>query len=281
MLVMSNIRIKKKINKAIFYSAMIIAAVIYLVPVFFVLVTSLKTQGEIRMSPFALPKIPQWINYVTAWTEGKIGLYLKNSIVITVVSVPLTILVASLATYALTRLNFKYENIVFLLFVICMVVPLQVILVPLMTIIRSLKLLNTYYALWLIYTGVNAPLCILVLRGFFRTIPAEIDNAAKIDGCSSFQTFWRIIMPLSKPALSTVIILMTLTVWNEFLLAQLFLQKVSLRPITMGVLAFKGEYNINYSVMTAGVIMSILPMMAVYLTFQKYFVQGLSGMLKG
>lgn len=278
---MSNTRTIKRIKTGLFYTAMIIASVIYLVPVFYVVLTSIKTTGEIIENPFALPKVPQFINFVTAWINGRIGHYLKNSAIITVVSVPLTICVASLATYSLTRLEFKFGNVLFLFYITCMVIPLQVILVPLMNIVRTLNLLNTYFSIWLIYTGIMAPLCILILRGYFRTIPKEIDNAAKIDGCSNFQIFWRIILPLSKPALTTVLILVTLSVWNEFLLAQLFLQRETIRPVTMGLLVFKGEYYVDYATLTAGVVLAMMPMMVIYLIFQKYFVQGLSGMLKG
>jgi raffinose/stachyose/melibiose transport system permease protein len=279
----STVKLAKVSRNTAFYLFLSICAFIYLIPLFFMIFTALKTPAELfssELSLFSLPKKAMWGNFLTAWTEGKIHLYMRNSAVVTVVMVPSTLLIVSLAAFALTRLQFRYSNLVFLIFLVGMMMPLQIFLVPLMIMIKKARLYNTYWAVIVPYIAIDIPLGILVFRGFFRTLPFELDASAKIDGCTSLQIYWRIIMPLSRPAVATMTILFSLNSWNEFLLASLFIPKDSIRTLPLGLLSYVGEWTTNYPSFMAAVILSIVPVFVVYLFFQRYFVQGLTGTLK-
>jgi raffinose/stachyose/melibiose transport system permease protein len=245
--------------------------------------TSLKTPTELFSSELSLFKPPEtmmWSNYADAWLDGKIQLYMRNSAIVALIRVPLTLLVVSFAAYALTRLDFRLSNFMFIFFLIGMMMPLQIYLVPLMIMIKKARLYNTYWSLIIPYIAIDIPLGILVFRGFFRTIPFELDSSAKVDGATSLQIYAKIIMPVSKPAIATLTILFSLNTWNEFLLASLFVPKDRVRTLPLGLMSYVGEWTTDYPRFMAAVILSIIPVFIVYLFFQRYFVQGLAGTLK-
>lgn len=264
------------------YAFLGLLAVVFLIPIVFIAFTALKSNADLLSNPFyAWPEKFVWSNFPDAWKEGRLGMYLKNTAVIAFVKVPLGILIEALAAYALTRMLFKGSNLMFGIFLVGMMIPMQVTLVPLNIFLNKLNLVNTYPGIMLVYLGFGIPFGILILRGFFRSIPKEIDEAALIDGCSDMGKFVRIILPLSMPAVATLFIFDFMATWNEFLLAQIFITKDSMKTITTGLLAFRGEFSTNYALLNAGVLISVLPILAVYLSFQKYFVSGLAGSVKG
>ncbi|ALS28564.1 ABC transporter permease [Paenibacillus sp. 32O-W] len=264
------------------YVFMVIAAAVFLVPILFIAFTALKSNAELLSNPFySFPEKIRWSNFPEAWERGRLGMYMKNTAFISFIKVPLGILIEALAAYALTRMAFKGRNAIFALFLIGMMIPMQTTLVPLNILLNKLNLVNTYTGIFLIYVGFGIPFGILILRGFFRTIPKELDEAALIDGCGEIGKFFRIIFPLSMPAVATLFIFDFMATWNEFLLAQIFITKDSMKTITTGLLAFRGEFSTNYALLNAGVLISVLPILGVYLVFQKYFVAGLAGSVKG
>jgi len=222
-----------------------------------------------------------WSNFSRAWNEGDLGMYFKNTAIITLIKVPLGIFIEALAAYGLTRLVFKGSNILFGVFLIGMMIPMQATLVPLNKFLIYMNLVNTYPGIILVYLGFGIPFGILILRGFFRSIPKELDEAALIDGCTEFGKFTRIILPLALPAIATLFIFDTMSTWNEFLLAQIFITDETMKTITIGLLAFKGEFSVNYPLMNSAVLLSVIPILLVYISFQKYFVAGLAGSVKG
>lgn len=267
---------------ALRYIFITLLAIALLVPVVFIAFTAVKSNAELLSKPFyAIPEKIHWNNFTEAWERGRLGMYMKNTAIISFTKVPLGILVEALAAYAIARMKFRGSNAVFALFLVGMMIPMQATLVPLNILLNKLNLVNTYPGIFLIYIGFGIPFGILILRGFFRTIPKELDEAALIDGCSEMGKFFRIILPLSMPAVATLFIFDFMATWNEFLLAQIFITKDSMRLITTGLLAFRGEYSTNYSLMNAGVLISVLPILGVYLAFQRYFVEGLAGAVKG
>jgi len=270
-------------TRIVFYGFLIGFGTIWMIPVVFMLFTAMKSPAELfgSSSLFSIPKNIEWMNFVHAWTQGKMSLYMKNSFLISVVKVPLGIFIASLAAFALTRLGYRWSNSTFVFFLIGMMVPIQVTLVPLNIMLNRAGLINTHVGLTIVYIGFGIPFAILILRGFFRTIPKELDDAAKIDGCSDWGLYWRIIVPLAMPAVATLVILDFLATWNEFLLAQIFVTSDELRTVPTGLMNFKGQFSTNYGLMNAGVLISVIPILVVYLLFQKYFVQGLAGSVKG
>jgi raffinose/stachyose/melibiose transport system permease protein len=169
----------------------------------------------------------------------------------------------------------------FAFFLVGMMVPMQATLVPLNIFLHKTNLINTYPGIFLVYVGFGIPFGILILRGFFRTIPKELDEAALMDGCDDIGKFFRIIMPLALPAIATLVIFDFMATWNEFLLAQIFITDEKMKLITTGLMSFRGERSTDYPLLNAGVLISIVPTLIVYLLFQKYFVSGLAGSVKG
>ncbi|MBW4084349.1 carbohydrate ABC transporter permease [Paenibacillus sp. S150] len=267
-------------SKAANYILLIVLAIIFLIPILFIILTALKSNADLVKNPvYAFPEIVKWSNFSAAW--DKMSLYIRNSMFISVVKVPIGILIEALAAYALTRMNFKWANALFVFFLIGMMVPFQATLVPLNMMLNHFKLANTYPGIFIVYIGFGVPFGIMVLRGFLRSIPKELDESAFIDGCGELGKFFRIILPIAMPAIATLIILDFLSTWNEFLLAQIFITKNSMLPVTAGLLTFQGQHSNDYTLLSAGVLISIVPILVVYLFFQRYFVAGMAGAVKG
>lgn len=279
---MDNSMNNKSIGNMIFYFFITIFAIIWMIPVIFMVFTAVKSPGELfQSSLFAIPKGINWGNFVAAWKVGQMGDYTINSLLVACIKVPAGIAVEALAAYALTKMALKRNLAIFLFFLVGMMIPVQATLVPLNIMLKNMHLINTHLGLGLVYIGFGIPFGILVLRGFFRTIPRELNEAAMMDGCSDFKILWKIIIPIAKPAIATLIILDFLSTWNEFTLASVLITKDVLRTIPSGIMAFRGQHSMDYSLLNAGVLISLIPVLIVYIAFQKYFVTGLSGSVKG
>ncbi|GJM75432.1 hypothetical protein HMSSN036_76480 [Paenibacillus macerans] len=210
---------KSAASRAVSYILLFGLAVIFLVPIVFIAMTALKSNADLMRNPvYALPETLAWSNFAEAWDKMKP--YIGNSLFISVVKVPLGILVEALAAYALTRMGFKWADALFAMFLIGMMIPFQATLVPLNMMLNHFGLANTYPGIFIVYIGFGIPFGIMVLRGFLRSIPKELDEAAYIDGCGELGKFFRIILPIAMPAIATLVILDFLSTWNEFLLAQ-------------------------------------------------------------
>lgn len=269
-------------NNLIFYIFISLIAFIWMVPVIFMVLTSLKETTELySRSIFSLPETFQWRNYIEAWETGNMSLYIRNSAVISIIKVPLGVFVSALAAFGLSRLNYKFEKSTFVFFVLGMTIPFQAALVPLVIMLSNVGLMNTLTGLIITYLGFGLPFAILMLTGFMKGIPKELDEAAKIDGCTNLGLFFKVILPVTKPALAALFIFDFLATWNEFLLAQVFINSDSMRPVTAGLMQFQGQHATNWPVMLAGVLLSVLPVLIVYVMFQKHFTQGLAGAVKG
>lgn len=203
-----------------------------------------------------------------------------NGLIICVLKVPLGIFVEALAAFAMTRLNVRHKTAIFVFFLVGMMLPMQSALVPINVVFSKLKLLNTYFGLFYVYVGFGISYGILILRGFFRGIPKEIDEAATLDGCSKWQLLWRIILPIAKPAVATLVITDFLATWNEYLLASVIINDNTKKTVPVGLMTFVGEHGTDYGFLCAGVLMSVVPVLTVYLIFQRNFVEGMSGAIK-
>jgi raffinose/stachyose/melibiose transport system permease protein len=272
----------KPISKVVMYSILILLSILFLIPIVFIAFTAVKSNADLLSHPFySWPKSFRWGNFLKAWNQGRIGMYMKNTLIISIIKVPLGIIIEAFAAFALTRMNFKWSHSMFALFLVGMMVPIQATLVPLNIFLIKTHLVSTYPGIILVYIGFGIPFGILILRGFFRSIPKELDEAALIDGCGDMSRFFRIILPLAMPALATLVILDFMATWNEFLLAQIFITKDTMRTITVGLLSFQGERSTDYTLLNAAVLISIIPVLIVYLVFQRYFVSGMTGSVKG
>ncbi len=273
---------RKTFFKILLYVLLALLALIWIAPIFTLVATAIKSKQDLynNIGLFELPEKLAWSNFITAITKGRLLGYMKNGIIISCLKVPLGIVVEALAAFALTRLNIKFKTGIFIFFIVGMMLPMQAALVPINVVFSRLNLLNTYFGLFYVYVGFGISFGILILRGFFRTIPKEIDEAGYIDGCSKFRVFWNIILPMSKPAIATLVITDFLATWNEYLLASVIINDNAKKTVPVGLMTFIGEHSTDFSLLCAGVLVSIIPVMIVYLIFQRHFVEGMSGAVK-
>jgi len=273
---------KKLVKTFLFYIGLTALTLIILVPIGFLVLTSFKSPDDFfGRSVFALPRTWNFINFYEAIFKEKMGRYMLNGLILCIIKVPLGIAIEAAAAFALTRLKIKHANFIFILFLIGMMIPMQIVLVPVNIGIQFLSLQNTYLGITIVYLAFGTPFGILILRGFFRTIPGELDEVARIDGCSDWGLFYRIILPLSKPAIATLLILDSLGTWNEFLLMSVLITDDKMRSVPAGLLSFFGENTTNYGLLTAGVLISIIPVLIIFIAFQRYFLEGMAGAIKG
>ncbi len=273
-------RIRKKVLKILFYIGLILLLFIWITPLSFCIFTAVKTNEAFYHQPvFSFPNAVEWSNF----TEGfkVLAPYMKNGLIVCILKVPLGIFVEALAAYAITRLKIKRATGFFIFFLVGMMIPHQVALVPLNIALSRLHLTNTYLGLFYVYVAFGIPLGIMILRGFMRGIPTEIDEAARIDGASNWKLFSSVILPMAKPAVSTLIIMDFLSTWNEFLISSVLITNDAMRTVPAGLLRFQGESGVHYPTLCAGVLVSILPVFILYLVFQRYFVEGVAGAVKG
>lgn len=273
----------RRLSDWLIFLAVLLLAVLWLVPFFFVAMTSIRGQGEMLSNGvFSIPQTFRPGNFATAWQVGRFNTYFINSSIITVTKVPISILIASLAAYPLAKLRFHGSNTIFIIFLIGLAIPIHVTLLPVFILLKNIGILNTLWALYPPYIAFGLPFQIFVMRGFFRGIPTELIEAARIDGASELTSFGRIMLPLAKPALVTLCILDSLSTWNEFLLALVLINADRWKTVPLGLLNFQGEYGSRYPELTAGILLAITPILIAYLLFQRYLVGGLtSGALKG
>lgn len=273
----------KPFRKAFLYIVLLVLAVIWIVPMFTLVATAIKSKQDFYsgISLFQLPESIAWSNFADAVTKGRLLVYMKNDLIISCLKVPIGILVEALAAFALTRLNIRHRTGLFIFFLIGMMLPFQTALVPINVAFSKLNLLNTYFGLFYVYVGFGISYGILILRGFFLAIPRDIDEAAYIDGCSKWRLFWNIILPIAKPAVATLVITDFLSTWNEYLLASVIINDNSKKTVPIGIMTFVGEHGTDYGLLCAGVLLSVIPVLIVYLVFQRHFVEGLAGAVKG
>lgn len=262
--------------KVIAYTFLIIMAIIFVMPMLFTIISSLKTKLDIFSDPFALPKNPQWSNYVIAWKEANMSAYFINSVIQSGSTVILTSLISTMAAYALARFDFKLNKVLVLVFMLGMMVPMHTILVPVSYIIGLFNLKNNIFALVLVYVAFNLPFSIIVMITFMKGVNRSLEEAAIIDGANYFQIYSKIMIPLTLPAISTISIFNFMGAWNNILFPLLFINDKRLRPISLGLLNFNGERGSEYGLMMAGIVITVAVPLAIYLLFQEKVESGLA-----
>jgi ABC-type sugar transport system, permease component len=261
---------------------MIVVALIFLAPFYFLLVNSVKPFGDIMTNSASWPEVFKWDNYTRAWELTKFPQAFLNSLIITAVTVVLTSLISAMGAYRMVRANTRYNRFLFMLFVASMVIPFQSIMIPLLQVVNTLGVNNSMYGLIICYLGLGAPLSLFLFHGFVKSIPLEIEEAARVDGCHPVMVFFRIVLPLLKPMMMTVIILNTLWVWNDYLLPSLILQKPEMRTIPLATFAFFGQYTKQWDLALPALVLGIAPIVAFFLLLQRYIVEGVAaGSVKG
>lgn len=252
-------------------------------PALWILFTSLKTEAELTAKPITwFPHTPTLANYMQAFSDQPLHLFLFNSFMVALLSTCLTLFVSVLAAYALARLNLRYRGLILSLIIAVSTFPLVTLLVPLFEIMRTLNLLNTWIALVLPYTVLSLPVCTLMLVSFFEGIPRDLENAAMIDGCTRLGALFKVVVPLCAPGVFTAGILSFVNAWDEFLLALSFNSNPSLRTLPVGIQLYQGEFAFPWPVISAALVVGIVPVAVLIVIFQERVVSGLTaGGIKG
>lgn len=269
---------KKKniIMSLIGYIFLLFMSIIFILPMLFTILSSLKTKLEIFTSPFGMPKVIQWGNYIQAWKDANMSAYFMNSLIQSGATVILTSIVATMAAYAFARFEFKLNKFLVVLFLLGMMVPIHTILVPISYIIGIFNLKNNIAALVLVYVAFNLPFSIMVMITFMKGVNRSLEEAAIIDGASYFQIYSKIMVPLTLPAISTISIFNFMGAWNNILFPLLFINDKKLRPISLGLLNFSGERGSEYGLLMAGIVITVVVPLAIYLLFQEKVESGLA-----
>jgi raffinose/stachyose/melibiose transport system permease protein len=273
----------RKVKKGIVYVLFAIPVVTQLYPLLWLLLYSLKTNEEIMGgSFFALPKELQWHNYKDAYESGSYLKYLSNSVIVTGITMICVILLSSMVAYAISRFRWRYGNMVMTIFLMGMMIPMQATLLPLMVIFKNVDILNTHLSLILPYIAFSTPISVFILSGFMKSIPAEIEESAFIDGASIYRIFRSIILPVSVPPMMTVCILTFITIWNEYILAATFISSERLKTLPFGVYTFVSQYSVNYGAIGAFLVMGALPVILIYFFLSNQITKGMvAGAVKG
>jgi raffinose/stachyose/melibiose transport system permease protein len=263
--------------------SLVITALLWFLPLFLMFMTSVKSKADLNTSAmWALPATWEWANYAQALETGDFWVTAGNSLLIAVIKVPLGLAIAAACAFALARIRFRGARALLLVIAIGSMVPIQIGLGPLFNTMLSLDLLDSRFGLILPYLAFGIPYQIFVLYGFFRGIPPELEESARIDGSSTFRIFWQIILPLAKPALAALFVLDFVATWNEYAMATTLLRSQDNWTIPLAVQSFSTQHGTDYGPLNAFIFMSAIPVLIVYLLFQRYFVQGaLAGAVKG
>jgi multiple sugar transport system permease protein len=215
-------------------------------------------------------------NFKIAWSEGNLNTYLLNSFIITIPALIGTLFLSSLAAYALAQYDFKLNMPLYLMFVGGMLIPFQILLIPVFNLSNFLGIYNTYWGLIMIHMVFQIGFCTFFLRNFMMTIPEELSEAARMDGCSEFKIFYRIYLPLSKPALAALGTLEFTWIFNDYIWALVLIRDNKFKPVTAGLASLKGNFITSWGVLVAGSLLATIPTIIVFIFLQKYFIRGLT-----
>lgn len=263
--------------------SLVVSAAVWFVPFLLMFLTSVKSKADLnQLSVWHLPSSWQWGNYAEAIQTGDLWVTGGNSLLIAAVKVPLGLLLSAAAAYAIARMRFRFHRVVLALIAVGSMVPIQIALGPLFTTMTALDLLDSRAGLILPYLAFGIPYQIFVLYGFFRAIPDELEESARLDGASTVRIFWQVILPLARPALAALFILDFVATWNEYAMATTLLRSQGNWTVPLAVQSFSTQHGTDYGPMNAFIFLSAIPVLVVYLMFQRYFVQGaLAGAVKG
>ena len=279
---MNTLKKKSKVPTVLIYIFFIFMTIIYLAPIVWVVIVSLKTRQEIIKEPFGLPAVPQWENYTFAWTAGKLGRSMLNSFLVCVITLLLTMLIGSMAAFAIGRMRWKLSGLAMVYILIGMMIPVHCVLIPLFTRFAKAGLTNSLMGIVIPYLTFSLPVSVFILAGFFRSIPNELLESACIDGCSIYKIFFIICLPLSRTGLFVTGLMTFINNWNELLMAMVFISDDAKKTLPVSLSKFVGPYQTNYAQMFAAIVIAIIPTIIVYSLFSNQIVDGLTtGAVKG
>ena len=249
---------------------------ITVIPFGLLLLTSIKSRTDVLKGAFAVPAYPHFENYVAAWTDGRFGTYFVNSVIVVVPVVGVSIVLGLITGFAFAYLSFPFKKSIFVILTIGMMVPTEAFIIPLYYQMLYLNLINTYSVLILTQIALSVPFATIFMASAMRQMPAEILEAAVLDGATRPKVLMSVIVPVVAPAVSTLALFLFIWTWNEFLLPLILVNDDALRTLPIGALFFQGKYTINTPVLTAGAVIVIAPLVLVYLIFQRKFIEGMT-----
>lgn len=273
---------RRVLGRILVYAALLITALISAYPFLWMFFTSLKTRSEVYSNKWLWPAIPRFQNYADILALTNIGHYFFNSVVVSVVSVLAMVFLGACAAYGLSRYSCRGLKTTYYYILGGQMMPVQVALIPLFVLLRTFGLLNSHIGIIVTYIAVGLPFTVFLLYGFFRTLPSDLEDSGRVDGCSEPGIFLRIMLPLARSGLLTAFIFQFMWVWNDFILPLVLLRTDSLKTLTVGVYSLMGPYGTNIPVFFAGLTIISLPIILVYLLFTRQFIAGITaGALKG
>lgn len=270
------------IGKILIYAILILITVVMIIPFLWMLSASIKSDREVfQMNPFVwIPEVPKWDNYIKIWTKIPMLKFVENTVFLTIVVTCLQLLTSSFAAYSFAKLEFKHKNALFLAYIATIAMPWQVYMVPQFIMMRAMGLNDKLLAM--ICLQAFSAFGVFMMKQFYEGIPSELCEAARIDGMSEYKIYAKIMLPLSKPALSTLTIFTFVSTWNDYLGPLIYLKTESKKTIQLGLKMFIGQYSSEYGLIMAGSVLSLIPVIIVFLCLQKYFVEGVASTgLKG
>jgi multiple sugar transport system permease protein len=277
----AELRFRINVRTVLLYATVIAITLVMLTPFVWMLSASLKLNRDVFAFPIQwIPAEPRWENYVDIWTKIPLALFIGNTAKITIIVTLLQLLTSSFAAYAFAKLRFPFRNGLFLGYIATIAMPWQVYMVPQFLLMRELDLNNTHTAIIILqaFTAFG----VFLMRQFYQSIPDELCEAARIDGMSEYQIWWRIMLPLSKPALSTLTIFTFVNTWNDFLGPLIYLTRTELKTIQIGLRMFISQYSAEYGLIMAASVVALVPVFIVFLALQRFFVEGIASTgLKG
>jgi raffinose/stachyose/melibiose transport system permease protein len=266
----------KNIILALIHLVMGIYVLLIFYPLFNMIVSSLKTTREIFQSPFGLPEKPLFENYKAVWIDRGFDVYFKNSFIVTAAAMAFVILLGSMASYGVSRYKYRLCTWIYMLFLSGIMLPLKVAIIPLFLIVKNLGLMDTHLSVIMVFIAMGLPSTVFILSGFMKTIPVDLEYAARIDGCNDWGIYSRIVMPVTRSAIALVTIYNAVPIWNDFFFPLVFIQSNRLKTLPVGLSTFFGQYSTNWSLLFAGLSIAILPMLILYVFMSKYFIRGMT-----
>lgn len=263
-------------SRPFYYIVVFTMATISLYPIILMMLSSFKTSVEIYKNPLGLPTNFSLDTYRTLLSKIPFTMYFMNSVFVSIVSVVLIVVICSLASFYIARFKFSWNNALFFIFLLGMMIPIKLGIVPLFILMRDLGLINSLWALVFMNIATGIPLTMLILTGFFRTMPYELEEAARIDGAGNLRVLWHVVLPLMRPALGTVVIINFIAAWNDFFFPLIFITDKLKRTIPVGMMSLFGEHSADWGSLFAGLTLASLPMIVLFFIASKQFMEGLT-----
>lgn len=255
--------------------------IIMLAPIVIMVFSAFKTTPQIFQSPFSIPDFTQVGNFVKIWTETNFLRYLLNSFFVTSASMVLILTLGTMAAYAIGRYEFTGSGFILMFFLAGLTLPLKLAIIPLFMLLRDLQILNNQLSLIFVYTAMGLPTTVFIMTGFIRTLPSELEDAARMDGASEARIMWSIMLPLVRPAMVIAGIQNVVPIWNDFFFPLVFIQNDDLKTLPQGLTSFMGEYTTDWGVLFSGLTLSAAPIIIIYIVLSKQFIAGMtSGAVK-